>query len=255
MDASQQKIEAAVTALNKELDSLKKARLVTIVAGAVLFLVVFFVFMSATRKIQKSFGPESLADLAAYTLRQTVKEGRPVAEKAFKEHIPVFLKNLRMQLVNDLIPLLRKEIQRELVRMVDGAFLNSSRAFSQAVRAAVERVKPVADQQGTPPPDALAALIMQEFERETEKRYTDTPAETLGAQFEQSRAMLNGLNRKLQLLAGKKKPSSREEALELKFIRAWVGLLSQGEGIENGKPAVTSPEGSGASAPVPPPTP
>lgn len=254
METSQQKVEAALAALNKELDSVKKARLATIVVGAVLFLVVFFVFMSATRKVQKSFGPESLADLASYTVRQTIKEGRPVAEKAFKEHIPVFLKNLRVQVVG-LVPFLRREIQRELVRVVDASFLNSSRAFSQAVRAAVERVKPVADRQGTPPPDALAALIMQEFERETEKRYSDTPTETLGAQFEQSRAMLEGLNRKLQLLAGKKKPSTRGEALELKFIRAWVGLLSQGEGVEDGKPAVTSPEGSDASAPVPPPAP
>ncbi len=255
MDTAEQKVEAAIAALNKELESVKKARVVTLVVGAILFLVVFFAFMSATRKIQKSFGPEPLADLAAYTVRQTIKEGRPVAEKAFKEHIPVFLRNLRVQLLGDLIPLLREGIQRELIRAVEGAFLQSSRAFTEAVRAAVERAKVAAQKQGTPTPDVLASLIMQEFERETEKRYSDTPSETLGAQFEQSRAMLEGLNRKLELLAGQKKPASREEALELKFIRAWVGLLSRGEGIEDGKPAVTSPEGSGASLPVPPPTP
>lgn len=255
MDGSQQKLEEALSVLTKEVESLKRSRTVTILAGTVLFVIVFVVFMSATFKIKKSFSPASLAELAAYTVRQTVKEGRPVAEKAFKEHVPVFMRSLRTQLVGGLVPLLRQEIGRHLAGVVDDAFLNSSRAFSQAVRSAVERVKPVAEKQGTPPPDALAALIMQEFERETGKRYSDTPTETLGAQFEQSRAMLEGLNRKLQLLAGQKKPTTRAEALELKFIRAWVGLLSHGEGIEDGKPTITSPEGTGESLPVPPPKP
>jgi len=248
-------IDQALKSLNDELVAARRSRMVSIAVGAVLFLVVFFVFMSATRKIQKSFSPDSIADMAAYTLRQTVKEGRPVVEKTFKQNIPVFIRNLRMQVSNELVPYLGREIRRELEKVVESAFLSSSKVFADAVRAAVERAKPVAEKQGTPTPEVLASLIMQEFEREADKRYSDQPRETLGAQFDQSRAMLEGLNRKLQLLAGKKKPSSREEALELKFIRAWVGLLSQGTGIENGSPAVTSPEGTGASAPVPPPTP
>lgn len=248
-------IDDAVKSLEKELEEARKARLITLIVGAILFLVIFFVLMAFANRVRKEFRPDSLADLAAFATRQAVKEGRPAVEKAFKENIPVFLKNLRIGLVNEVVPLLRKEIERELQKLVNDAFLNSSKAFTDAVRSAVEKVKPVAAKQGTPPPDTLAALITREFEVETEKRLTDRPTETLGAQYEQSQAMLKGLNERLMLLAGKKRPQTRSEALELKFIRAWVSLLTHGAGIEEGKPSITSPEGTGANTPVPPPMP
>lgn len=250
---TQEKINAAFALLNKELEASKKARLRSLIVGGVIFDIVFIAFMVLFINVKKAFSPQAIAETGTYTIRQLVKEARPVAEKAFKENVPVFLKNLRMQLVRDVVPLLRKHLQRELEKVIENAFFSSSRAFTEAVRAAVERVR--TQKQGTPPPEALAALIMQEFERETEKRYSERPEETLGAQFEQSKVMLEGLNRKLELLAGKRKPTSREEALELRFIRAWVSLLTHGERIEEGRPEITAPEGTGAAQPVPPPTP
>lgn len=254
MDSTQQKIAEAVAALTAELESARRERTFSIVVGSALFLMVFFGFMLAARKIQRSFGPEAFAELQAYTIRQTIEEQRPVAEKAFWDHIPVFLKNLRRHLVNGLIPLLRSEIERELVRVVEGTFLQSSRAFAEVVRAAIERVKSEADRQGMPPPDALAALIRQEFERETEKRYTDTPRETLGPQFEQSRAMLGRLNRTLHLPSGQQTPASREEALDRKFIRAWVGLVSEEARMNDGKIEYVPNAVTGESVPSPPAT-
>ncbi|NOZ02844.1 MAG: hypothetical protein GXP54_13300 [Deltaproteobacteria bacterium] len=222
------KINEFSDTLKKDLEAAKKSRTMTIVVGVVFFLIVFFVFMSLAGTVKKNVTPDALADVASYTTRQMVKKGRPVVEKAFKEHIPIFLKNLRMSLLNDLIPALRKQLQTQLQDVIEKSFLSSSRAFTDAVKEAVAKAKPIAAAQGDPPPDVLANLILREFKVAKEKRYTDAPMETLGAQFEQSKTMLDGLNKKLLLLTSHKKPQNREEALEMNFIRAWVSLISPG---------------------------
>lgn len=216
--------------LDKDLVAAKKSRTMTIIVGAIFFLLVFFVFMSLANTLKKNVRPDSLADVAAYATREVVKEGRPVVEKAFKENIPTFLKNLRLSLLNDLIPALRKQIETDLQKVIEQSYLSSSRSFTDAVKEAVAKAKPLAAAQGAPTADVLANMIIREFNVAKDKRYTDKPVETLGAQFEQSKIMLDGLNRKLTLLTKKKKPKDREEALEMKFIRAWVSLLSPGQG-------------------------
>ncbi|MBL6975136.1 MAG: hypothetical protein ISR64_05335 [Deltaproteobacteria bacterium] len=216
--------------LDKDLVAAKKSRMMTIIVGAIFFLLVFFVFMSLANTLKKNVRPDSLADVAAYTTREVVKAGRPVMEKAFKVGIPTFLKNLRRSLLNDLIPALRKQLETDLQKVIEQAYLSSSRSFTDAVKEAVAKAQPLAAAQGAPTADVLANMIIREFNVAKEKRYTDKPVETLGAQFEQSKVMLEGLNNKLTLLTKKKKPKDREEALEMKFIRAWVSLLSPGQG-------------------------
>jgi len=215
--------------LRKDLDAAKKARVMTTIIGAVLFLVVFFVFMSLAGALKDNVRPDTMAETVNYAVRESVKSVRPMVEKSLKDNIPAFLKGLRQSLINDLIPTLRQEIEVELQNVIEKSYLNSSRAFTDAVRVAVKEVKPLADEQGDPTPEVLANLIQREFDKEKKKRYTDRPEETLGAQFEQSKEMLEGLNKKLMQLTRKKRPGSREEALEMKFLRAWVSLISPGQ--------------------------
>ena len=89
-------------------------------------------------------------------------------------------------------------------------------------------VQPMA-KETMPQPDLVASLIVREFEKEKKKRYADRPEETLGQQFAESKRMLNALNDKLTLLTSKKR-HSRQEQMELKFLRAWASLLTRGEG-------------------------
>lgn len=216
--------------LKKDLEGAKKSRTMTIIVGAVLFLVVFFIFMSLAGALKSNVTPAALADTTSYVAREMVKEGRPVVEKAFKQNIEVFLSNLRRSLLNEVIPAMRTQLEVDLKKVIKQSFLSSSRSFNVAVKEAVAKVKPLAQEQGDPTPDVLASLIVREFNLAKKKRYTDKPVETLGAQFEQSKAMLEGLNRKLLLMTSKKKPKSKEEALEMKFLRAWVSMLSPGQG-------------------------
>jgi len=251
----EERIEKAVNSLKEELEGAKKARLVSVVVGAVLFFIVFFVLLTMTRNIKKAVQPAEVAEVAVFATRQLVTQGRPEVEKAFKQNIPVFLKNMRISLVNDLVPALRTEMEKMFKDAIVSAFLSSSKAFTDAVKDAVARAKENAKKMGTPPPDALASIIVQEFEAESQKRYNDKPEETLGAQFAQSQKMLEGLQQRLLLLTGKKKPATKEEALEMKFLKAWVSLLTKGGALEAPGPAVVSPEPSGAEKPVPPMTP
>jgi|GEM_PF-4417463 len=246
------KIEKAINSLREELEGAKKARLVSVIVGALIFLIVFFVLLGMTRSIKKTVQPAEVAEVAVFATRELVTQGRPEVEKAFKENIPIFLRNMRISLVNELVPALRTELEKMFKDAITSAFFSSSKVFTDAVRDAVARAKENAKKLGTPPPDALASIIVQEFEAESQKRYNEKPEETLGAQFAQSQKMLEGLQQRLLMLTGKKKPATKEEALEMKFLKAWVSLLTRGGALEAPGPAVVSPEPTGANQPVPP---
>ncbi|MBM4398404.1 MAG: hypothetical protein FJ087_22275 [Deltaproteobacteria bacterium] len=220
-------IPEVVAVLRKDLEAARKSRLYTLIGGAVVALILFVVFWNLTSQIKENFKPETIASVAAHATRQAVKDGRPVVEKAFVEGMPKFLKGLRQSLLHELVPQLRKQLEGELSRVVAKSFENSSRAFGAAVKDAIKQVKEAAPA-GKPDPDFLSQVIAREFAKETDKRYSQTPEQTLGQEFRDSRKALDMLNARLSLLAGGK-PANREEALELRFLRAWVSLINRGE--------------------------
>lgn len=236
MEQSVQKVDALVADLRKELEAANRSRTVSIVVGAVLALILFVVFLTVSREFKDNVRPDTLAQAAMYATRNAVKEGRPALEKAFKDQLPAFLGSLRQALVTDLIPTLRKSIEKELTGAVDKSFEASTTAFPAAVEAAVKKAR-AAGGGATPSTEFLAALITKEFTAEIERRFQENPNETLGAQYADSRKMLENLNRRLDLLA-LGAPKTREEALELRFLRAWVSLLGKGDGKD---PAVPQP--------------
>jgi hypothetical protein len=227
------RIDQIVDTLQKDLKDARGSRTWTLVGGALIALIVFVVFMSMTMALKSNVRPDTLATVAAHATREMVKEARPVAEEAFKKNLPLFLKNLRLSLVHDLIPQLRKEIEKSLRTVIADAFARSSKDFLPTLEASLKMATGEV-KEGKLAPDALAAIIVAQFDKERERRYAEAPEETLGQQFAQSRHMLEGLNRKLLLLTGKKTPKTRQETLELKFLRAWVSLVSKGDvdGVE-----------------------
>lgn len=251
-----QELDRVVAALEKDLAAARKARLATIVAGSIVAVLVFIVFAVTVGKFKENIRPDTLASVAAYATRQAVKEGRPALEKMFREQMPIFLGSLRQTLVNDLVPGLRKEIEGELIKVVDRSFERSSQAFGAAVRSAIARTK-AAGGTATPSPDLLAAVIAKEFAAETERRFSEHPEETLGEQYRDSKAMLEGLNQKLAMLTKQDAPKSREEALEMRFLRAWVSLLTQADPAKDQPTVVGKPDPSvqPPAAPVAPPAP
>ena len=228
MEATSNEISNVLGTLNKDLEAARKSRMMSLVIGAVSTVIVFVVMMTFVGTLKQEITPSNLADVAAYSTRNMIKEARPVVEDTFKKNVPLFLRELRMYLVNDLVPSLRKEIQAEMTKMVDETFATSSVAFTAAAKEVVGLVQPMA-KETMPQPDLVASLIVREFEKEKKKRYADRPEETLGQQFAESKRMLTALNDKLTLLTSKKR-HSRQEQMELKFLRAWASLLTRGEG-------------------------
>lgn len=226
MEQNTNRLDELLSSLRKELETSKKTRFTTIVLGIILVLVVFFIFMALTKTVKKNITPGSLAEVAAFATRQVVKDGRPLMEQAFKTNIPLFLKSLRRSLVNDLVPLLRKQIEHELRKAIDKTYLSSSQAFNVAVGEVLKKVKPEGEKAGDPA--FIASLITAEFEKEKNRRYSEKPEETLGYQYQESKKMLMELNRKLNLMLTSE-PKTREEALETRFLKAWVSLITRGE--------------------------
>lgn len=221
-------LENVSSLLKKELESARRARLVTIIAGSILTLIVFTVMAVTANKVFKNVRPDTMADVAMFATRQMVKEGRPLVEQSIKTQLPLFLRNLRMAFVNDVIPGLRKGIEKEMRSAVQDTFNHSAQAFQIAVRSVVSRLKSSGELGAKPTVEFLASQITSEFEREKSRRFNETPEETLGKQFEDSRKMLIALREKLEKFVSGK-PKTREEALELRFLRAWVSLLDRGE--------------------------
>jgi hypothetical protein len=172
--------------------------------------------------------PDTLADVAAFATRQMVKEGRPAVEKALKAKMPEFLRALRIALVNDVIPAMRKQVEKELRDMVAKTMASSSQAFVAAVKTTAARLKPAVEKGAKPDNALLASLIVREFENEKGRRFTQAADDTLGASFAESKRMLLSLKRKVDLFVGGK-PRTREEAMEMRFIRAWVSLIDKGQ--------------------------
>jgi hypothetical protein len=212
---------------------------------------VFFVFMNLALQIRKNVNPESMAAVAMHTTRDAVKAGRPAVEKAFKANMPMFLRNLRQALLNDLIPLLRKRIEGELSKVITKSFDQSGQVFNVAVKNAVARIKASGGKDAKMDAALLAQLIVDEFDKEKEKLYSD-PAQTMGRDFLESRKMLEGLNRRLDLFTSNQ-PKTREEALELRFIRAWTSLLHRGDTEDTARPGLEPPSAAPVNAPAPPP--
>ena len=227
METTVQKVDALVAGLRKDLHAAKRSRLYSIILGAVLVTILFFVFMNVTFQVKDNVKPDTLATAALYATRTAVKEGRPGLEKAVKDQIPVFLSAMRHSLLNDLIPTLRKEIEVRLTDAVEKTFASSSQSFPNAVKAAVERIK-ASGGKAPPSTEFLAALVTKEFQVEADRRFSENPQETLGSQYAESKRMLENLNQRLNVLASGK-PKNREEAMELRFLRAWVSLVNKGD--------------------------
>jgi hypothetical protein len=237
------RIDEIIEGLKKDLEGAKSTRKYTLIFGIVIVLLFSGLFTFSSLTIRKNLRPDTLADVAAFSAREAIVQGRPLVEEAFRVNIPVFLRNLRQSLLNDLIPLLRKDIEKQLQSVVEKSIASSSMAFNNAVTETIRTVKTLSSQPGKIEPEFLAQLITREFENEKKKRYSEFPAQTLGSQFEESKKILNNLKRKLELVVSRK-PLTKEDALELQFIKAWVSLLHRGE-----------PEGTPQGAPAPAPTP
>lgn len=224
---AEKNIDDVLAGLRKDLDGAKKGRLYTLIVGGVLVLVLFFVFMNLSSQIRTEINPKNIALVASHATRSAVKEGLPVIEQKFKENLPDFLAALRNALVTELIPSLRKQIEEELRGMIDQTFMHSSQTFNTAMKTAIARVKK-ASPGATPTSEHLAVLIADEFQKASSEGLANTPEQTLGQEFAQSKTTLANLQKRLELMTSNK-PKTREEALELKFLRAWVSLLSHGE--------------------------
>jgi len=228
MEQTASRIDGVLADLRKDLESARKARLTTVIVGSVLVLIWFIGFWNLNRLVRKNVREDTLADVAAYATREAIKAGRPALEQTFKTNMQAFLKNLRVAFVNDVIPAMRKQAEGQLKGMVEKSFKQSSQAFMAATRETIAGVKAQAPGQTATDPAFLASRIIQEFEKQKQKKYSETPEQTLGAEFLDSKRMLDGLNTKLNLLLSGK-PKSREEAMELRFLRAWVSLIGKGD--------------------------
>ena len=220
-------IQDVLEVLRKDLDAARKSRLFTAIGGVLISLIVFVVFWNVAHQIKQNFRPENIAVVAAHATRMAVKDARPAVEEAFRANMPKFLASLRRSLIEDLVPSLRKQIEAELSRIIAKSFENSAGAFNAAVKAAIAQVKAAAPT-GKPTPEFLSGVIVREFARETERRFNETPEQTLGQEFKDSLELLRTLDKKTDMLLSGK-PRTREEALEVKFLRAWVSLLERGE--------------------------
>jgi hypothetical protein len=228
METTTNPVDRVLADVRKDLDAAKKARIVTLVAGAVLTVIVFAVMAVTANKVHKNVRPDTLADVAMFATRQMVKEGRPLVEQSIKTQLPVFLRSLKASLIHDVVPQLRQQVEKEMRLAIQDVFNHSSQAFQAAVKTVATRLKASGELGAKPDPEFLAAQITKEFQKEKDRRYNEAPEETLGKQFQDSRKMLVALREKLDKFVANK-PKTREDALEMRFLRAWVSLLDKGD--------------------------
>ena len=243
IDIVAKKIATVQAHFEEELKKEKRGRMIFAIVAAVLALFMLFAVLRIRGFITEYVTPKSVAQLIKAeasrfltpenlekSMAELLPSLRTEVSATLKARAPAIVEGLNVQVVEEILPAIRKMAEDQVVQFGDGAIQAAAREMedtaTQVIRAANVRISDPAEAAMLGDPEAVAAMLKGLVQLELNKRLTETPEEPLAAQLAASREQLRSINRKLKALATKK-DLTRTEVLAKRLIQAWMSVVDQ----------------------------